>query len=465
MGTDGLYAEKTTKSAQLHLEASKWIPGGVTANIKYFDPHPIVMKSASGAYLTDVDHNQYIDYNLCYGALIMGHGHPRVTTAIQEQLAQMGTTIFGTPHQLETEMARVLVDLYPGIETVRFCNSGLESTLLAIRLATAWTGRKKLAKFEGHYHGGYDQVLISVNPSLRNPEDPPAPQLDSRGIPDYYAENTIVLPFNDLEQTAAILKKYRNEIAAVMMEPIQGGYIPPDLSFLRGLRELTQQYRILLIFDEVKTGFRVGLSGAQGRYGVTPDITALGKVLGGGFPVGAVGGKKEIMEMCSPSGGADILTPGSLRPSPGYTNILFHSGTYNGHPTALSAGLATIQALQEPGAYHQLEEHTRKLRSGIEEILDRYGVAGQTVGVGSIFNMVMTDHPVHQVQDVLRSDVVMRKKLDFSLINEGIYMKPLNRFSLSVAHTPDVIMETLERFENGVKKVSKKQVITHGRNQ
>lgn len=441
---------KTARSAALHEEAANYLPGGVTANIKYFEPYPIAMESASGACLKDLDGNHYIDYNLCYGALMLGHGHPRVKKAVLEQLNRMGTTVLGTPHRLEVDMARALVDLYPGIDSVRFANSGLEATLLAIRLAMAWTGRPKLAKFEGHYHGGYDQVLISVNPDLRNSDQLPSVHPDSRGIPDYYLNNTVVLPFNDLEGTEKIFRRHGHELAAVILEPVQGGFIPPKMEFLKGLRELTRAYGVLLIFDEVKTGFRVGLSGAQGRYGVIPDLTALGKVLGGGFPVGAVGGRKEIMEICAPSSrSADILSVGSKGKG---SDTLFHSGTYNGHPTVLAAGMATIEVLRRPGVYSEVEKATDVLRAGMEEILKKHGIPGQTVGVGSIFNLVLSEHPVNQVQDLLRSDLSLRRKIDYALLDRGIYVKPLNRFSLSTAHTPDVIEETLDRFEWGVKQ-------------
>ncbi|MFC7439611.1 aspartate aminotransferase family protein [Laceyella putida] len=456
METRASFLHDTTRSAQIYKEAARWIPGGVTANIKYFEPYPIVMESAKGPYLHDVDGNQYVDYNLCYGALILGHGHPALSSALQQQLSQIGTAIFGTPHKLETEMARKLADLYPSIEQVRFTNSGLEATLLAIRLATAWTGRTKLAKFEGHYHGSYDQVLISVNPHRRDLAHPPSPTADSNGLPDYYAENTVVLPFNDLDQTADILKKHRHEIAAVIMEPIQGGFIPPDPAFLRGLRELTREYGMVLIFDEVKTGFRIGLSGAQGRYEVIPDLTALGKVLGGGFPVGAVGGKKEIMELCSPAGRTDILTTDSQPAAHEHTTPLFHSGTYNGHPLILAAGLATIETLQTGGAYQQLEESAMKLRTGIEQLLNVHGIVSQTVGVGSIFNLVLKEGSVRQIQDVLESDLSLRKKLDMHIVSHGIFIKPLNRFSISLVHTSKVIDETLERFEHGVKRLVRK---------
>ncbi|MBN2909341.1 glutamate-1-semialdehyde 2,1-aminomutase [Polycladomyces sp. WAk] len=456
MEMDAPFVRKTARSAQMYREAARWIPGGVTANIKYFAPYPIVMDSASGAYLYDVDGNQYIDYNLCYGALILGHGDQRIIAAINDTFSQIGTTIFGTPHPLEAEMARVLVDLYPGIEKVRFTNSGLEATLLAIRLAMAWTGRKKLAKFEGHYHGSYDQVLISVTSQKRKREQRPVKTLDSLALPDYYAENTVVLPFNEWDQTEEILHQHRHEIAAVIMEPVQGGFIPPDETFLKRLRELTHQYGIVLIFDEVKTGFRTGLSGAQGLYGVIPDLTALGKVLGGGFPVGAVGGRGEMMEICSPAGGVDILTTEQRQPSLGQGQPLFHSGTYNGHPVVLTAGLATIQTLQESGVYPQLEANTTQLRKGMEEILNRYGIASQTIGVGSIFNLVLSDQPVRRIQDVLESNLSLRRKLDTHLLNQGVFIKPLNRFSLSTAHTAEVIDETLERLELAVKSLVRK---------
>ncbi|RAL26824.1 aspartate aminotransferase family protein [Thermoflavimicrobium daqui] len=453
MDSQTIYLQRTRNSSCFYQEAQSFLPGGVTANIKYFEPYPIVMKHANGAYVFDIDQNKYIDYNLCYGALLVGHGHPQVYRAIEEQLQKLGTTILGTPHLLEVEMAKSLVDLYPSIESVRYTNSGLEATMLAIRLAMAWTGRQKIAKFEGHYHGGYDQVLVSVHPTLRDQSQLPPVQLDSCGIPSYYQENTVVLPFNQIEQTAELLKKYGHELAAVILEPVQGGYIPPDASFLKELRELTRQYGIVLIFDEVKTGFRLGLSGAQGRYGVTPDLTALGKVLGGGFPVGAVGGRKEIMQVCSPIDRRDILGVSDGHKTKNAIDILFHSGTYNGHPLVLAAGLATIRILEKTGVYQELEKRTHQLKVGMQEILHRYGIVGKAVGDGSIFNLVFSEHPVLQIQDVLRSDLATRKELDFSLLNQGVYVKPQNRFSLSIAHTSQIISETLNRFEQAVKSI------------
>ncbi|OYD07620.1 aspartate aminotransferase family protein [Paludifilum halophilum] len=451
------FLEKTRNSAEMYEEASETMPGGVTANIKHFEPYPLFMESAGGAKLYDVDGNEYIDYNLCYGALMLGHGNSRVIRAVKEQLDQMGTPVFGTPHALESAVAKKLVQLYPGIETTRFTNSGLEATMLAIRLATGWTGRRKIAKFEGHYHGGYDQVLISVTPEEREQDVPPRSSVDSLGVPDYYRDNTVVLPFNDWQQTEAILEKHRHELGAVILEPVQAGFIPPDIEFLKKLRECTLLYGIPLIFDEVKTGFRLGLSGAQGRYGVIPDLTALGKVLGGGFPVGAVGGRQEIMEICSPNRRSDILSFGGQDTGKnGGSDVLFHSGTYNGHPTVLSAGLATINALEETGVYDRVEQAACRLRQEMEQILCDFGLCGRTVGVGTIFNLVLSDTPIREVQDLLRSDLHLRKKLDTALLERGIYVKPGNRFSLSVAHTEDVLAETLERFEGGVRQLIRK---------
>ena len=449
------FVNQTPGSAQNYKEACEWLPGGVTANIKYFSPYPIMMEKADGAYLWDIDKNRYIDYNLCYGALILGHGHPAVTRAMQSHLKKWGTTSFGAPHLLEQKIAKRLADMYPGIEKVRYTHSGMEAVLLAIRLAAAWTGKKKIVKFDGHYHGSFDQVLINVNPFKKDSDPLPIATADSYGLTDDIVKNTLVLPFNDLEQTAKFLKKHHSEIGAVILEPVQAGYIPPEPEFLIGLRELTKQWEMVLIFDEIKTGFRTSLTGAQGYYGVTPDLTTLGKVLGGGFPIGVVGGRKEIMELCSPARGSDILSmeSGDAREKP-----LFHSGTHNGHPLTLAAGWATLQYLEKKHVYQSLAANTLRLRKGMEEILNRHGLDGKTVGAGSIFNLVFTDRPVRQVYDVVNSNRDLRKKLDVLLLEQGVYVKPLNRFSTSVAHTPEIIDETLEQFEKGVLKLIKQGV-------
>lgn len=449
------HAEKLTTSSALHEEASEVIPGGVTANIKYFAPHPIVMEEGHGSRLYDVDGNEYIDYLMCYGALITGHGHPEVYAAVTEQMYSKGTTIFGTPHRLETTMAKKLVSLYRGIEQVRFCNSGMEATMLATRLAGAYTGKKKLAKFEGHYHGGYDQVLLSVNPAEGKAGDIDEPQAvrESSGISDYHEEHTIILPFNNYEATEKILRRHAKEVSAIILEPVQGGFILAEQEFMEKLRKLTTELDILLIFDEVKTGFRVALGGAQEMYGVTPDLTTLGKVLGGGFPVGALGGKREIMELCSPGGGRDILTAGDHQAAK--QESFFHSGTYNGHPTILAAGLATIHVLEENNRFAQISLQTNYLKEELEKLYHSYGVPMQAMGEGSIFNIVITDKKISNLREMNCTNTALRKAIDYELLDLGIYSKPLNRYSMSTEHKDADIEKTLQAHEQALQRVIK----------
>lgn len=464
--------ESFQRSAELFQQAKEVIPGGVSANIKYFAPYPIFMERAHGSHLFDVDGNQYVDYLLCYGSLILGHGHPKVMSAVIHQLLEGGTAVYGAPHAIETEMANKLVQLFPGIEMVRFTNSGLEATLLAIRTAQAYTGKQKIAKFEGHYHGGYNQVLFSVNPDLARagkPEEPLAVP-ESRGIFRQDTENTIILPFNDLDACASILRKDADQLAAVILEPAQGGFIPAEKTFIQGLRQLTEELGILLIFDEVKTGFRLTLGGAQSLYDVKPDLTALGKVLGGGFPVGALGGKKEIMQMMSPAGTRDVFALGAQVASQSGAvqsdviqsdaaqggqreEVLFHSGTYNGHPTVMAAGLATIQVLESPGTMERLLQNTDRLRKQLEKIYHKYGIPMQALGIGSIFSIVLTDREVKNYRGLSQADMALRKNIDYQLLRLGVYTKPLNRYSMSVAHTEEDINKTIEAHEEAIKRV------------
>lgn len=445
--------EKMKKSAELFDKAKEVIPGGVTANIKYIDPHPIVMEKAEGSKLYDVDQNEYIDYLLSYGALIHGHGHKAVYEAVMKQMQEAGTTIFGTPHKLETTMAEKLISLYPGMEMVRYTNSGLEATLLALRVAKAYTGKSKIAKFEGHYHGGYDQVLLSVNPDHEKAGETvkPNPVPESLGLPEYYQENTIILPFNDFPSTEKILRANSEQISAIIMEPVQGGFIPAEEEFMKSLRSLTEELGILLILDEVKTGFRLSLGGAQAVYGVEPDLTALGKVLGGGFPVGAIGGSKKIMGILAPDGGKDILTAGAENQYKHHA--LFHSGTYNGHPTVLAAGLATIELLESEDTMDDLIAMTKSLRNQLEDLYRRYGISMQTVGQGSIFNIILAQGEIKNYRDMAKADSSLRKEIDYELLKLGVYTKPLNRYSLSTAHTEKDIARTVEAHEQAIRTV------------
>lgn len=441
------FINKTKKSRIYFERARKVIPGGVAANIKYFPPYPITMEKGHGSKLYDLDGNEYIDYLLCNGALIFGHGYPEIISAVEAQMETTGTTIFGTPHCLEARMAEKIIEFFPSMESVRFTNSGTEATLLATRLAFAYTGKPKIAKFEGHYHGGFDRVLISVNPDISEAGQESSPNAipDSKGIPDYYVKNTVILPFNDYEATEKILRERSDEIGALIMEPVLGGFIPADKLFMEKLRVLTNQLNIVLIMDEVKTGFRMLSGSVQGEFNIKPDITTLGKVLGGGFPIGAVGGKKEIMNMLSPTNGADILAGESK--SKNKTDILFHSGTYNGHPVVLKAGLATITELEKKDVMKNLIDHTMLLRKKLEAVYRKHGIPMQTIGMGSIFNVILTEHPVHNYRDMAYANMNLRKQIDYKLLELGIYVKPLTRYSMSCVHDIDDINKTVEAHE------------------
>lgn len=443
------------RSSVLYDQACQYIPGGVTANIKYFSPRPIMMERADGSKLYDVDGQEYIDYMLCYGALITGHGHPRVFNAISEKMHTGGTTIFGTPHELEIEMAKKLVELYPGVDMVRFTNSGLEATLLAIRMARAMTGKTKIAKCEGHYHGGYNRVLLSVQPEAdrAGEDDCPVAVPESMGITEDEVAQTVILPFNHWEAAEKVLRRHAHELAAVILEPVQGGFIPADSVYMQRLRQLTEELNIILIFDEVKTGFRVSLGGAQHVYGIKPDLTALGKVLGGGFPIGAVGGKKKIMMITDPRRGRDILTTGDSHS--GAERVLFHSGTYNGHPIVLAAGLETIRLLEEDRTIDKLAAKTAMLRSMLEDVYRTHGIPMHTLGMGSIFNIVLTDREVKHERDMRHVNHSLRKALDYELLKLGIYLKPLNRYSLSLAHTSGDLTQTAEAHDRAIKQIKK----------
>lgn len=451
---DGMLASRMKHSFHLHEKAKEVIPGGVTANIKYFAPHPIIMQKGKGSHLVDVDGNEYIDYLLCYGALILGHGHPKVIEAVIQQMANDGTTVFGTPHELEMVMAQKIIHAFPSVEMVRYTNSGLEATLLAIRLAQAFTGKTAIAKFEGHYHGGYDQVLISVNPSIAEAGDEKEPKAvpESKGIPAQYTDETIILPFNNIEATETILRKQKHRLAAVILEPVQGGFIPADATFMKQLRAITKELGIVLIFDEVKTGFRIIYGGAQTVYGIDPDLTALGKVLGGGFPIGAVGGKKEMMEQMDPRRGKDALSIETEKANK--TDTLFHSGTYNGHPTILAAGLATLDVLQQEGTMTKLLQMTSMLREGLENVYHAYGIPMKTVGLGSSFNIVLTEQEVKNYRDLAKANIKLREKIDYELLSLGVYAKPGNRYSVSVAHTQEDIARTIEAHEKAIRQVT-----------
>lgn len=444
------YATKNPSSKKAFDNACSDIPGGITANVKFFAPFPLFMKEGHGAWLTDLDNHKYVDYVLSYGPLILGHERKEVLDSIQDYFAKHGTMLYGTPHELEDIFAKKIKKHFPSIEMLRYTNSGTEATLLCIRTAFAYTGKYKLAKFEGHYHGGYNEVLVSVNPDVSKAGDPthPTPLPESKGISDRMLDDTIVLPFNDLEACTEILTKHQDEVAAIIMEPLFGGTIPATKEFMTGIRALTKKLGILMIMDEVKTGFRITLGGAQQYYDVTPDLTALGKVIGAGFPVGIVGGRKDIMSMAAPQG-SDILDNSNTRSA---ADILYHSGTYNGHPMILNAGLTTIGILEHE--FDGLLKRTERLKNGIRDIYAAHGIHILTPGLGSMFNIAVTElSDIKTYRDLQKSDFALRKKLDYALLLEGIYNKPCNRYNMCTAHTDEVIDFTLEAYEKAFKRI------------
>ncbi len=442
------YQHDTRKSRDAYEQARHIIPGGVQGNIKFYQPYPLSFATANGPWLHDIDGNAYVDYLLSFGALILGHGHPVVRTAVQDVWNIYGTSSFGVPYPLEQTMAAVIQRLYESVKQVRFTNSGLEATLLAIRIGMAYTGRPSIAKFSGHYHGGHEQVLVSTKATVSDGREPQK-VAESLRLPDYFIDHTEILPFNDIEGCSHILRKNKDKIGVVILEPFQNGYIPAEREFILQLRELTTELGMVLVFDEVKTGFRIRLGGAQEFYGVLPDLTALGKVLGGGFPIGAVGGKKEILELMSPDH------------SDNPQEVVFHSGTFNGNPISLLAGLRTIEHLQEAGNFESLLNTTKQLRDGIESLAKAYQLPVQTVGEGAIFNVVFTDSslPV-QPRNIVKQELSqqhrqLRGQLDFLLMRHGVFSKPYNRFSVSLSHDDAAIQATLDAFEKSFAALKK----------
>ena len=415
-----------SRSKEMFDEAQKYIPGGVNSPVRAFksvrmDP-PFIAKG-NGAYIYDEDGNSYIDYVASWGPLVLGHCHPEVKTALEHCL-EIGTS-FGAPTELETKMAKLIIDCVPSIEMVRMVNSGTEATMSALRLARGYTGRDKIVKFEGCYHGHADFLLIKAGSGALTHGVPTSP-----GVPDNTAQNTITAPFNDLETLAKIFEQEGENIAAIILEPIPGnmGCIPPLPGYFEGLRKLTEQYGILLIFDEVMTGFRVALGGAQELYGVTPDLTCLGKIIGGGLPVGAYGGKKEIMEKVSPLG------------------PVYQAGTLSGNPLAMTAGYTTLKILSRDGVYDKLEAKSAKLAQGMEEAAKSAGAEAYFTRVGSMFSAFFTDQKVTDFQSAATSNIDKFVAFFKTLLEEGVYIAP-SQFEagfMSLVHEDKEIEKTIE---------------------
>ncbi|MCY7926892.1 glutamate-1-semialdehyde 2,1-aminomutase [Bacillus haynesii] len=424
------------KSKAAFEEAQRVMPGGVNSPVRAFksvNMDPIFMERGKGSKIYDIDGNEYIDYVLSWGPLILGHSNEKVVKEIQKT-AEYGTS-FGAPTELETELAELVIDRVPSIEIVRMVSSGTEATMSALRLARGYTGRNKIVKFEGCYHGHGDSLLIKAGSGVATLGLP-----DSPGVPESIAKNTITVPYNDLESMKLVFQEFGDDIAGVIVEPVAGnmGVVPPVKGFLEGLRELTETHGALLIFDEVMTGFRVGYNCAQGYFGVTPDLTCLGKVIGGGLPVGAYGGKAEIMEKIAPSG------------------PIYQAGTLSGNPLAMTAGLETLKQLT-PESYREFSRKADRLEKGISEAAEKNGIPCTFNRAGSMIGFFFTNEPVINYDTAKQSDLGLFAEYYKGMADEGVFLPPsqFEGLFLSTAHTDDDIEHTIKAAERVFERISR----------
>jgi len=420
------------RSEQLFEEAQKYLPGGVDSPVRAFKAvggNPLFIKRGKGSHIWDEDGNEFIDYVGSWGPLVLGHANPGVIKAVQ-RIAESGTS-FGAPTERETMLAKMVTEAMPSIEQVRFVSSGTEAAMSALRLARAFTKRDKVIKFAGCYHGHADGLLVKAGSGATTLGVP-----DSPGVPKGYAENTLIAPFNDLEAVRALFTRY-NDIAAVIVEPVAAnmGVVLPKAGFLEGLRDITREAGALLVFDEVITGFRLAYGGAQEVYGIKPDLTCLGKIIGGGLPVGAYGGRAEIMDLIAPSG------------------PVYQAGTLSGNPLAITAGIETLRLLKMSGVYADLEEKGNRLERGIKSAAAKAGVPVQVPRIGSIMTAFFSSEPVTDYSSALRSDTQRFGQFFRRLLDQGIYWPP-SQFEaafVSLAHSDEDIESTVEACEKTFK--------------
>ncbi|GAA6136414.1 glutamate-1-semialdehyde 2,1-aminomutase [Arenicella sp. 4NH20-0111] len=408
--------------------AQKYIPGGVNSPVRAFKSvggEPIFIKKAKGSYVWDADDKQYIDYVGSWGPMILGHAHPEVIQAVQETAAN-GLS-FGAPTESETTLAQKICELIPSIDKVRMVSSGTEATMSALRLARGYTGREKIIKFEGCYHGHSDSLLVKAGSGALTFGVPTSP-----GVPASLAELTITLPFNDLDSLEQVFKQIGEEVAAIIIEPIAGNmnFIAPKVGYLEKMRELCDQYGTVLIFDEVMTGFRVGLQGAQGVYGITPDLTCFGKVIGGGMPVGAFGGRKDIMGHISPDG------------------PVYQAGTLSGNPVAMAAGIKTLELISAPNFFENLTVKTKSLLIGLKNVAQSANIPLCTQGTGGMFGFFFTDlERVSSFEESMACDSARFNKFFHGMLERGIYLAPSSFEAgfVSCTHSENDIADTIER--------------------
>ena len=427
---------KLDKSEALFTEAKKYIPGGVNSPVRAFKEigiNPPFMVKGEGSKIYDEDGNKYIDFVSSWGPLLLGHSDKRVKDALKKQIDI--SISFGAPTSLEVEMAKLITELVPSVEMIRMVNSGTEATMSAVRLARAYTGKNKIIKFAGNYHGHADSFLIQAGSGALTHGVPSSP-----GIPEDTIKHTLIADFNDKNSVESLFKTYNDEIAAVIVEPVCGnmGVVPPKNDFLKFLREITTDYNCLLIFDEVMTGFRIALGGAQSLYGIDPDITCFGKIIGGGLPVGAYGGKKEIMKHISPVGS------------------VYQAGTLSGNPIAMSAGLTTLKILQNnPEIYIELEKKAELLEEGFKNNVNELGINAYINRVGSMMTIFFSNEPVFDYSSAKKSDTKKYAEYFKSMLEQGIYLPPsqFEAFFLSYAHTEDDILRTIQSNKTALKQV------------
>ncbi len=425
-----------TNSKKLFEEAQEFIPGGVNSPVRAFKAvgdHPVFIEKGEGSKLYDVDGNEYVDYICSWGPLLLGHQPEAVTKAVQDALLKGST--YGAPTALEVEIAKMIVDAVPSVEMVRMVNSGTEATMSAIRLARGYTKRNKLVKFEGCYHGHADHLLIKAGSGALTFGVPSSP-----GVPESIASETLTASYNDLDSVKKLFAEYPDQIAAVIVEPVAGnmGLVPPNEGFLEGLREVTAEHGALLIFDEVISGFRASYGGAQKVFNIMPDITCLGKIIGGGLPVGAYGGKKEIMQHVAPVG------------------PVYQAGTLSGNPVAMAAGIATLSELAKPGVYETVEAKAKKLAEGVQAAADKANVTVSINHSASLMTVFFTDQKVDSYAAAMTSDTAKFKVFFQAMLNEGVYLPPsqFECWFVSLAHTDEDIEKTIAAAEKAFATVA-----------
>ena len=416
-------------SIKLFDSAKRLMPGGVSSPVRAISPYPFYTAKASGPYLWDEDGNKLIDYCLAYGPMILGHRHPAIVQAVIDQL-QKGW-LYGTPSEQEIRLAQRICGLYPSMEMLRFVSTGTEATMAALRVARGATGRDKIVKIEGGFHGAHDSVLIKAGSGATTLGMP-----DSRGVPADTAKNTLQVPYNDLDALDNVLKSFRGMIACLIMEPVLGniGPVLPEEGYLEAVRDLTEEHDVLLIFDEVITGFRLSLGGAQEYYDVKPDLTTLGKIIGGGFPIGIFGGRSDLMEQVAPSGG------------------IYQAGTFNGSPVSLASGMATLDVLEKENVLAKLNGIGDEMRKALQEIVDDLKLGYSVVGIASMFKVFFGAEP-HNYGQALKCDKAGYLAFFRRMLDSGVFLTPSQYETdfISAAHSEEVIETTLEAFRSCLK--------------